>query len=63
VPWYTQLAEDFPSVNFALSLHAPTQEKRLEIVPSAKPYPLDKLMAAVDEHHRITYVPYELGIV
>eukprot|EP00854_Cymbomonas_tetramitiformis_P020500 gene20500-24572_t len=48
-----QMAEDLPAVNFALSLHAPTQELRVKIVPSAKAFPLDKLMAAVDRHHEI----------
>jgi hypothetical protein len=31
-------------ISLALSLHAPTQELRLTIVPSARAYPLEKLM-------------------
>ncbi|KAK3259673.1 hypothetical protein CYMTET_31345 [Cymbomonas tetramitiformis] len=54
VPRIIQMAEDLPAVNFALSLHAPTQELRVKIVPSAKAFPLDKLMAAVDRHHEIS---------
>jgi adenine C2-methylase RlmN of 23S rRNA A2503 and tRNA A37 len=46
----------------ALSLHAPTQQLRSEIVPTSKAYPLDKLMAAVDEHlalkNRLVLVEY-----
>ena len=45
-----QLTKDAPLVRLALSLHAPTQELRSEIVPSSKAYPLDKLMQAIDEH-------------
>ena len=37
-------------ITLALSLHAPTQEMRCKIVPSAKQNPLDELMAAVDAH-------------
>ncbi len=32
-------------ISLALSLHAPTQELRATIVPSARAYPLEKLMA------------------
>lgn len=48
VPRILQLAEDLPGVSLALSLHAPTQELRQQIVPSARAYKLDKLIAAVD---------------
>jgi hypothetical protein len=37
-------------VSLALSLHAPTQELRSTIVPSARAYPLPKLMAAVEAY-------------
>jgi adenine C2-methylase RlmN of 23S rRNA A2503 and tRNA A37 len=57
IPKIIQLARDLPMVNFALSLHAPTQELRETIVPSAKPYPMEKLMDAIDQHHAITCVP------
>ena len=45
-----QLAEDLPGVSLALSLHAPNQELRTRIVPSARAYKLDRLMAAVDDY-------------
>lgn len=45
-----QLAEDLPGVSLAVSLHAPTQELRQTIVPSAKAYPLQKLMATLDTY-------------
>ena len=46
VPRILQMATDCPAVNLALSLHAPTQDLRLKIVPSAKAYPLPRLMDA-----------------
>jgi adenine C2-methylase RlmN of 23S rRNA A2503 and tRNA A37 len=51
-----QLSRDAPLVRLALSLHAPTQEMRSEIVPTSTAYPLDKLMAAIDDHLAIKYV-------
>jgi adenine C2-methylase RlmN of 23S rRNA A2503 and tRNA A37 len=50
IPKMRQFMVDCPGVKLALSLHAPTQEIRLEIVPTAKNYPLDRLMDAVDEY-------------
>merc|ERR1719169_203016 len=39
-----QLASDCPSVKLAFSLHAPNQQLREEIVPSAKSYHLSKII-------------------
>ncbi|CAK0759542.1 hypothetical protein CVIRNUC_002705 [Coccomyxa viridis] len=50
IPRILQLSEDLPGVSLALSLHAPNQELRQSIVPSARAYKLDKLMAAVDKY-------------
>jgi adenine C2-methylase RlmN of 23S rRNA A2503 and tRNA A37 len=44
------MVEDLPGVSLALSLHAPNQALRQSIVPSARAYKLDKLMAAVDAY-------------
>lgn len=54
IPRMLQMIDDLPGVSLALSLHAPTQELRKTIVPSAKAYPLDKLMAAVDKYQMHT---------
>ena len=54
IPRMLQMITDLPGVSLALSLHAPTQELRKTIVPSAKAYPLDKLMAAVDKYQMQT---------
>ncbi|KAF6260598.1 hypothetical protein COO60DRAFT_1269332 [Scenedesmus sp. NREL 46B-D3] len=50
IPRIKQMAADLPGVSLALSLHAPTQELRRSIVPSARAYPLHKLMDAVAEY-------------
>ena len=48
------LARDLPGVSLALSLHAPNQQLRRLIVPSAQAFKLDKLMAAVDDYMSTT---------
>lgn len=48
VPRMLQLTDQAPYVALALSLHAPTQEMRVKIVPSAQQYEFDALMDAVD---------------
>lgn len=47
VPGILKLAEDFPKVKLAISLNAPTNEKRSEIMPINKKYPIEELMAAL----------------
>ena len=54
IPRMLQMMHDLPGVSLALSLHAPTQELRKTLVPSAKAYPLDRLMAAVDKYQMQT---------
>jgi len=44
------LRQDAPYVQLALSLHAPTQELRAQIVPAARSFKLPKLMAALDHY-------------
>jgi adenine C2-methylase RlmN of 23S rRNA A2503 and tRNA A37 len=48
------LARDLPGVSLALSLHAPNQQLRRLIVPSAQAFKLDKLLAAVDAYMAAT---------
>lgn len=63
IPRMLQMMTDLPGVSLALSLHAPTQELRKTIVPSAKAYPLDKLMAAVDKYQMQTRQKVNTGAV
>lgn len=45
-----RMADELPYVSLALSLHAPNQEVRLKIVPTASSAPINKLMDAIDYH-------------
>jgi sorting nexin-8 len=45
-----QLTNDLPEVSLALSLHAPNQAMREAIVPTAKHYPIEQLIDALDNH-------------
>jgi len=49
-PRIYDLTRELPNVVLALGLHAPTQTLRRAIVPIAQQYPLDELMAALDNH-------------
>jgi adenine C2-methylase RlmN of 23S rRNA A2503 and tRNA A37 len=45
-----KLLKDAPAVKLAFSLHAPTQELREKIVPTAKAWKLNDLMNAIDKY-------------
>ncbi|VFQ78264.1 unnamed protein product [Cuscuta campestris] len=42
-----KLHADLPNVNLAVSLHAPVQDLRCQIMPAARAFPLEKLMDAL----------------
>lgn len=46
IPGILRLAEEMRPLHLAVSLHAATQAERAALVPSAKKWPLDELMAA-----------------
>ncbi|RKP02678.1 hypothetical protein CXG81DRAFT_10493 [Caulochytrium protostelioides] len=48
IPRIKQLIKDAPEVGLALSLHAPNQTLRSQIVPTAKAWPIERLLAATD---------------
>lgn len=50
VPGIAKIAEDFPQVSLAISLHAPTDEARKRIMPVEQTYPIDTLMEALDAY-------------
>ena len=50
IPRMRTLTRDAPGTCLALSLHAPTQEIRKKIVPTATAYPLDELMRCLDDY-------------
>ncbi|PIA44177.1 hypothetical protein AQUCO_01700059v1 [Aquilegia coerulea] len=43
---------DLPSVNLAVSLHAPIQDLRCQIMPAARAFPLEKLMNSLLEYQK-----------
>lgn len=49
-PNMRRLTKELPEVSLALSLHAPNQPMREAIVPSAKMYPIEDIVDALDEH-------------
>uniref|UniRef100_A0A0G4HPG4 Radical SAM core domain-containing protein n=1 Tax=Chromera velia CCMP2878 TaxID=1169474 RepID=A0A0G4HPG4_9ALVE len=53
VPKLRKLAHDAPGCSLALSLHAPTQDLRTSIVPSARAWSLEKILEASDYFVRI----------
>ncbi len=62
VPGIERLAKEFPQINLAISLHAPSQDVREKIMPVAKAYPFDRLMRAIrsymDKTHRKVMFEY-----
>jgi len=52
VPGIEKLTKEKVNVNLALSLHAPNQELRKKIVPSARKYPLEEILRAVRNYAR-----------
>lgn len=48
----TKLHNDIPNLNLAVSLHAPVQDIRCQIMPAARAFPLEKLMNALREYQK-----------
>ena len=49
VPKIQQMIRDMPNVSLALSLHAPDQETRLKIVPTARNWDINDIYEAADD--------------
>jgi 23S rRNA (adenine2503-C2)-methyltransferase len=49
-----QLAQENLQITLAVSLHAPNQTLREQLIPSARPYPLEDLLAECREYVEIT---------
>ncbi len=54
VPGILRLAQERRPLNLAVSLHAATQAERAALVPVAKKWPLDELMAACRTYSEVT---------
>ncbi|XP_022972434.1 uncharacterized protein LOC111470995 [Cucurbita maxima] len=48
----SKLHGDLPGLNLAVSLHAPAQDIRCQIMPAARAFPLQKLMDALQEYQQ-----------
>ncbi|MGZ8222362.1 MAG: 23S rRNA (adenine(2503)-C(2))-methyltransferase RlmN [Methylobacter sp.] len=49
IPGLKRWSQEVPGVNLALSLHSPFEEKRNELIPINKKYPLDEVLAYIDK--------------
>lgn len=49
-----ELERDFPQINVAISLHAPTDEKRSEIMPINKKFPISELIEECKNYVKVT---------
>jgi 23S rRNA (adenine2503-C2)-methyltransferase len=49
IPGLKRWSQEIPGVNLALSLHSPFEEKRNELIPINKKYPLDEVLATIDQ--------------
>ena len=60
-----RLSQEGLGINLVLSLHAPNQHIRLKIIPYARKYPLDDIMAAMDEYAEKTKrdITYEYTLI
>ena len=54
IPRILQFAQDHPQVNLAISLHAPDDNLRTQLLPANKPYPLNKLMQTCRDYVKQT---------
>lgn len=60
IPQMERFGRDFPQVNLAVSLHAPTDQLRSSMMPVNEKYPVDELLAACKKYteqtgRRITF--------
>ena len=64
-PEIRKLADEKLQITLALSLHAPTQEKREALMPVARRYPLGEVLQACDEYFRKTgrRITFEYSLV
>lgn len=54
IPGVERLTSEYPNVNLAFSLHNPFNDERQKLMPITRAYPIEKVMAAIDKHLKIT---------
>lgn len=64
VPKMQRLTKEYPQVNLTFSLHSPFNHQRNQLIPLNHKYPIEEVMAVLDEHirrsRRKVYVAYLL---
>ena len=65
LPGLKRWSQEIPGVNLALSLHSPFAEKRNELIPLNKKFPLDEVLAYIDEIplQKKQFVTYEYILI
>lgn len=65
IPGLKRWSQEIPGVNLALSLHSPFEEKRNELIPINKKYPLDEVLAHIDKIplNKKQFVTYEYILI
>lgn len=65
IPGLKRWSQEIPGVNLALSLHSPFEEKRNELIPINKKYPLDEVLTVIDEIplNKKQFITYEYILI
>ena len=65
IPGLKRWSREIPGVNLALSLHSPFEEKRNELIPINKKYPLDEVLTYIDEIplNKKQFITYEYLLI
>ena len=65
IPGLKRWSQEIPGVNLALSLHSPFAEKRNELIPINKKYPLDEVLRYIDNIplNKKQFITYEYILI
>ncbi len=65
IPKMLEIAEDFPQINLAVSLHASNDAIRNKLMPISRRYPMDELLKACRRHIEMTgrRITFEYALV
>ncbi|MGZ4958160.1 MAG: 23S rRNA (adenine(2503)-C(2))-methyltransferase RlmN [Methylomonas sp.] len=65
IPGLKRWIQEIPGVNLALSLHSPFEEKRNELIPINKKYPLDEVLTYIDKIplNKKQFITYEYILI
>jgi 23S rRNA (adenine2503-C2)-methyltransferase len=65
IPGLKRWSQEIPGVNLALSLHAPSEEKRNELLPINKKYPLHQVLTYLDKIplNKKQFITYEYILI